>query len=101
MTKILSKAVRKILLVLIGVTGLISSNQKTVPGKWDTVHRSFRAYCQKIHLKLIQTDKKTADKYMDMEDNLKTKVGMKKLYNKEELDLAKKQIDKAFLEKET
>jgi len=94
MPKTHEKIVRKIVLVLLGVTKAVGSTQKTIPGKWHNLIDSIKVSSQTAHLKLIEVDEEAAADFYDMEEEFKRKIGRGKLYCKEDLDLAQKRVEK-------
>ena len=85
---------RRICLVLLGVTKLVGSTQKTVPGKWNNLVDSIKVSSQTLHLKLIEVDGKAANEFYDMEKRFKRRLGIGKFYDKRDLKIAKKRAEK-------
>ena len=99
MSRFRNKATRRIFLCLLGITKAISSAQVTLPGKWNDILNSVRISSHTAHLKLVEVDKDAAIEFYDLEEGFKRKIGRGKLYNKKDLDLAQKRVDKAFAKK--
>jgi hypothetical protein len=87
------KIYRKTIFAMLGATKVISSTDKTLPGKWHSVIDSLRASSQAIHAQLTVLDEDLAGEYYELEDEIGKRIGKRKLYSKDDIDLAKSRIE--------
>jgi hypothetical protein len=91
--RIYKKIYRRTLLALLGITKLISSTEKTIPGKWHNLIDSVKVSSQILHAQLEVLDEEVAEEYQELEEDLNRKIGKGKLYSEEDLDMARQRID--------
>jgi hypothetical protein len=84
---------RRALLALLGITKIVSSTERTIPGKWHNVIDSVKVSSQVLHTQLSVVDEEVAEEYQEMETEINRKLGREKLYNKKDLEEAEKMIE--------
>lgn len=85
---------RRALLALLGITKIVSSTDRTIPGKWHNVIDSVKVSSQVLHTHLEVLDEEVAEEYQEMEENLNRKIGKGKLYTEEDLENARQRINR-------
>ncbi|MFB6099672.1 MAG: hypothetical protein ABEK16_00215 [Candidatus Nanohalobium sp.] len=91
--RIYRKVRRKALLAMLALTKIVSSTERSIPGKWHNVVDSVKVSSQAIHAQLSILDDEVTEEYYELEKNLSRRVGKGKLYSKEDLDMARKRIE--------
>jgi hypothetical protein len=68
----------RLVLLVLGVTKLIGSSRRSVPGKWQNLADSICVSCQSVHIKLIEADEEAAKDFCSLEESVKRRVGKEK-----------------------
>ena len=85
---------RRTLLALLGITKILSSADRTIPGKWHNVFDSVKVSSQVLHTQLSYVDEEVAEEFHEMERDLNRRMGKGKLYSREDIEEARERINR-------
>lgn len=79
---------------MLAITKVVSSTDRSIPGKWHNVVDSVKVSSQVVHAQLSILDEEVTEEYQELEKDVSRRIGKGKLYTKEDLHMAKERINR-------
>ena len=90
---------RSMLLVLLGATRALARADVKPPTKWLVFLEGLQASSDILYVKLSSFDEEVGDEFMEKEDILERRLGMKKFYSENEIQQLKEKQDQINIQK--
>lgn len=85
---------QKTLILLLVLTKIVSSTDRSIPGKWHNLVDSVKMSSRALHAQLSVVDKEVTEEYKELEKDISQRIGKGKLYSREDIDMARERIDR-------
>ncbi|MFP4038457.1 MAG: hypothetical protein ACLFTA_01590 [Candidatus Nanohaloarchaea archaeon] len=87
-------AYRKLLLAMIGITGLFSRLDVHLPTKWYSFIETLQVSTGVVHSRLCMVDEEVDREYREMEKDLERQLGLESFYSPEDIQEIKEEVEK-------
>lgn len=87
-------AYRKVLLVMLGVTGLFSRLDVNLPTKWYSFIETFRVSTSVAHSRLSVIDEDVEKEYRMLEKDFERHLGLASFYSPDDIEEIKDEVEK-------
>lgn len=90
-------AYKRILLVVLGITGLFSKFNVNLPTKWYSFIETLQVSTGVLHTRLSVVDREVQEEYQELEKDFERQLGISSYYSPKEIKEIKDRVEKAEL----